>query len=67
MRPSPPLTAIPTDDADPSSPSLQEYSNVNRTYNDVAQVLSQYPSLSPRTDVHSTQLPSAIDSSVTRR
>ncbi|KAK0750786.1 UEV domain-containing protein [Schizothecium vesticola] len=29
-----------------------EYSNVNRTYNDVAQVLSQYPSLSPRTDVH---------------
>ncbi|KAK1832026.1 UEV domain-containing protein [Podospora conica] len=29
-----------------------EYSNVNRTYNDVAQVLSQYPTLSPRTDVH---------------
>lgn len=52
-----PLTAIP----DPTltiPPPLQEYSNVNRTYNDVAQVLSQYPSLSPRTDVHSTQLPS---------
>ncbi|KAJ9156577.1 ESCRT-I component [Pleurostoma richardsiae] len=29
-----------------------EYHDVNRTYNDVAQVLSQYPSLSPRTDVH---------------
>jgi ESCRT-I complex subunit TSG101 len=31
----------------------QEYHDVNRTYNDVAQALSQYPSLSPRTDVHS--------------
>ncbi|GKT97764.1 ESCRT-I component [Colletotrichum tofieldiae] len=30
----------------------QEYHDVNRTYNDVAQVLSHYPSLSPRTDVH---------------
>ncbi|KAI1500307.1 UEV domain-containing protein [Biscogniauxia marginata] len=29
-----------------------EYLDVNRTYNDVAQALSQYPSLSPRTDVH---------------
>ncbi|KAK4142653.1 protein ELC [Dichotomopilus funicola] len=29
-----------------------EYHDVNRTYNDVAQGLSQYPSLSPRTDVH---------------
>ncbi|KAM7223026.1 ESCRT-I component [Rhypophila decipiens] len=29
-----------------------EYHDVNRTYNDVAQALSQYPSLSPRTDVH---------------
>ncbi|KAK8015632.1 hypothetical protein PG991_008520 [Apiospora marii] len=29
-----------------------EYHNVNRTYNDVAQALSVYPSLSPRTDVH---------------
>ncbi|KZL63419.1 ESCRT-I component [Colletotrichum tofieldiae] len=29
-----------------------EYHDVNRTYNDVAQVLSHYPSLSPRTDVH---------------
>ncbi|ORY56384.1 UEV domain-containing protein [Pseudomassariella vexata] len=29
-----------------------EYHDVNRTYNDVAQVLSAYPSLSPRTDVH---------------
>ncbi|KAI1482983.1 UEV-domain-containing protein [Daldinia eschscholtzii] len=29
-----------------------EYQDVNRTYNDVAQALSQYPSLSPRTDVH---------------
>lgn len=34
----------------------QEYHDVNRTYNDVAQALSQYPSLSPRTDVHSTCL-----------
>ncbi|RYP45584.1 hypothetical protein DL768_008099 [Monosporascus sp. mg162] len=29
-----------------------EYHDVNRTYNDVAQALSQYSSLSPRTDVH---------------
>ncbi|KAL8388302.1 hypothetical protein RB595_009326 [Gaeumannomyces hyphopodioides] len=29
-----------------------EYHDVNRTYNDVAQALSLYPSLSPRTDVH---------------
>ncbi|KAK3375724.1 ESCRT-I component [Lasiosphaeria ovina] len=29
-----------------------EYHDVTRTYNDVAQALSQYPSLSPRTDVH---------------
>ncbi|SPQ26452.1 bc42b8f4-d8ff-4541-849f-55079447849d [Thermothielavioides terrestris] len=29
-----------------------EYHDVNRTYNDVAQALSQYPSLSPRTDVY---------------
>ncbi|KAI1178062.1 UEV domain-containing protein [Nemania sp. FL0916] len=29
-----------------------EYHDVNRTYNDVAQALSQYPSLAPRTDVH---------------
>ncbi|ROT40925.1 UEV-domain-containing protein [Sodiomyces alkalinus F11] len=29
-----------------------EYHDVNRTYNDVAQALSHYPSLSPRTDVH---------------
>ncbi|KAH8646706.1 UEV domain-containing protein [Xylariales sp. PMI_506] len=29
-----------------------EYHDVNRTYNDVARALSQYPSLSPRTDVH---------------
>jgi ESCRT-I complex subunit TSG101 len=33
--------------------SGQEYHDVNRTYNDVAQALAQYPSLSPRTDVHS--------------
>ena len=32
----------------------QEYHDVNRTYNDVAQALTSYPSLSPRTDVHST-------------
>ncbi|KAL7623545.1 suppressor protein stp22 of temperature-sensitive alpha-factor receptor and arginine permease [Parahypoxylon ruwenzoriense] len=31
---------------------VKEYQDVNRTYNDVAQALSQYPSLSPRTDVH---------------
>ncbi|OHE94235.1 UEV domain-containing protein [Colletotrichum orchidophilum] len=29
-----------------------EYHDVNRTYNDVAQALSHYPSLAPRTDVH---------------
>ncbi|CAN8106338.1 unnamed protein product [Discula destructiva] len=29
-----------------------EYHDVNRTYNDVAQALSHYPSLLPRTDVH---------------
>ncbi|KAK4222642.1 protein ELC [Podospora fimiseda] len=29
-----------------------EYHDVNRTYSDVAQALSHYPSLSPRTDVH---------------
>ncbi|KAI0121008.1 ESCRT-I component [Xylariales sp. AK1849] len=29
-----------------------EYHDVNQTYNDVAQALSQYPSLAPRTDVH---------------
>ncbi|KAI9792697.1 MAG: hypothetical protein M1816_001796 [Peltula sp. TS41687] len=29
-----------------------EYQDVNRTFNDVAQGLSQYPSLSPRTDVY---------------
>ncbi|KAF4125967.1 ESCRT-I complex subunit TSG101 [Geosmithia morbida] len=29
-----------------------EYHDVNRTYNDVAQALAQYPSLAPRTDVH---------------
>jgi hypothetical protein len=34
---------------------LQEYKDVNRTYNDVAQALSHYSSLSPRTDVYSAQ------------
>ncbi|CEJ90230.1 Putative Tumor susceptibility protein [[Torrubiella] hemipterigena] len=29
-----------------------EYHDVNRCYDDVAQVLTRYPSLSPRTDVH---------------
>ncbi|KAF3010308.1 hypothetical protein E8E14_005945 [Neopestalotiopsis sp. 37M] len=29
-----------------------EYNDVQRTYNDVAQALAHYPSLSPRTDVH---------------
>ncbi|EPE29444.1 UBC-like protein [Glarea lozoyensis ATCC 20868] len=33
-----------------------EYKDVNRTYNDVAQTLSHYSSLSPRTDVYSTKL-----------
>jgi hypothetical protein len=33
----------------------QEYKDVNRTYNDVAQALSHYSSLSPRTDVYSAQ------------
>ncbi|KAH7121319.1 UEV domain-containing protein [Dactylonectria macrodidyma] len=30
-----------------------EYHDVNRAYNDVAQALTQYPTLAPRTDVHS--------------
>ncbi|EHK23989.1 uncharacterized protein TRIVIDRAFT_45522 [Trichoderma virens Gv29-8] len=29
-----------------------EYHDVNRTYNDVATVLARYPTLAPRTDVH---------------
>ncbi|KAL7907262.1 UEV domain-containing protein [Trichoderma velutinum] len=29
-----------------------EYHDVNRTYNDVATVLARYPTLTPRTDVH---------------
>ncbi|TWU71959.1 hypothetical protein ED733_001300 [Metarhizium rileyi] len=29
-----------------------EYHDVNRTYNDIAQVLTQHPTISPRTDVH---------------
>lgn len=36
---------------------LQEYHDVNRTYGDVAQAISQYPSISPRTDVHSRAAP----------
>ncbi|KAF7552365.1 hypothetical protein G7046_g7434 [Stylonectria norvegica] len=32
----------------------QEYHDVNRAYNDVAQALTRYPTLAPRTDVHST-------------
>ena len=35
------------------SDSYQEYKDVNRTYNDAAQTLSFYSSLSPRTDVYS--------------
>lgn len=34
----------------------QEYRDVNRTYNDVAQTLSHYSSLSPRTDVYSASV-----------
>ena len=30
---------------------------MNRTYNDVAHALTRYPSLAPRTDVHSTTSP----------
>lgn len=41
----------------PLTTPAQEYHDVNRTYNDVAQALSQYPSLSPRTDVHSRRSP----------
>ena len=33
--------------------SRQTYQDPNRTYYDVANVLAQYPSLSPRTDVYS--------------
>lgn len=40
---------------DPSVP--QEYHDVNRTYNDAAHALSHYPSLLPRTDVHSENKP----------
>lgn len=43
--------------------SSQEYADVNRTYHDVAETLSNYPSLSPRTDVYSTcQFPTARSS-----
>lgn len=35
----------------------QEYHDVNRTYGDVAVALAQYPSLAPRTDVHSMDSP----------
>lgn len=34
-------------------PHHQEYHDVNRTYNDVAGALSQYTTLSPKTDVYS--------------
>jgi ESCRT-I complex subunit TSG101 len=37
--------------------SVQEYADVQRTYNDVAQTLSHYSSLSPRTDVYSAHTP----------
>lgn len=33
--------------------AVQEYKDINRTYTDVAQTLSHYSSLSPRTDVYS--------------
>jgi len=33
---------------------LQNYTDVNRTYHDATEALSQYPSLSVRTDVYST-------------
>jgi hypothetical protein len=36
---------------------FQEYRDVNRAYGDVAQALAQYPSLAPRTDVHSMPCP----------
>lgn len=36
---------------------MQEYHDVNRTYSDVARVLNGFPTLTPRTDVHSTVLP----------
>jgi hypothetical protein len=35
------------------TPASQEYADVNRTYHDVAETLSNYPSLSPRTEVYS--------------
>ncbi len=43
---------------------LEEYKDVNRTYNDVAQALSHYSSLSPRTDVYSMPLMPALVSHV---
>ena len=34
--------------------SLQEYTDVNRTYSDVARTLAEYNGLHPSTDVYST-------------
>lgn len=41
----------------PHRTNLQkEYKDITRTYNDVAQTLSHYSSISPRTDVYSMQI-----------
>lgn len=42
-----------TDPAQDHYDSRQTYQDPNRTYYDVASVLAQYPSLSPRTEVYS--------------
>lgn len=41
-------------DEHPLMTGRQEYREVDRTYSDIAQVLAQYPSLSPRTEVFGT-------------
>lgn len=37
--------------------ALQEYRDPNRTYSDLAHVLSRHPGFGPRTDVYSGLLP----------
>lgn len=45
--------AFPQNHYDPN----QTYRDPNRTYHDVVRALAQYPSLGPRTDVHSESVP----------
>ena len=61
----PPMVSLPRSFSLPNNQRFEQnshdpnqaYLDPNRTYNDVAQVLSQYPDFSPRTDVYSKPLP----------